>query len=379
MRGGGLKIGRVFGIPIYLHTSWFFIFFLITYSFAVEFSSLNPNWSETQRWTAGLLTSLLFFGSVLFHELSHSVVALRYRIPVKSITLFIFGGVASISRDPDRPGQEFLIAAAGPLSSFALAAGFWLLAAVSPSASIPYELGRSLRNINAGLAVFNLLPGFPLDGGRLLRSIVWGINKNYARATRIAARSGQVIAYLMIALGLFSVWQPSLLGGDMLGGLWLAFIGWFLLSAARSSYTQISVRGVLEGLRAADIMSAEMSTVGRDMSLEEYGQEVARTGRRAHLVVSDGQLVGLMTVEALQAVPREEWPMTSVQAVMVSRDRVQWAAPEEPAMELLDRMRRTEVDQMAVINDGNVVGLVTRDSVQRALEVRSEFAHPAGR
>jgi len=379
MRGGGLKIGRVFGIPIYLHTSWFFIFFLITYSFAVEFSSLNPNWSETQRWTAGLLTSLLFFGSVLSHELSHSVVALRYRIPVKSITLFIFGGVASISRDPDRPGQEFLIAAAGPLSSFALAAGFWLLAAVSPSASIPYELGRSLRNINAGLAVFNLLPGFPLDGGRLLRSIVWGINKNYARATRVAARSGQVIAYLMIALGLFSVWQPSLLGGDMLGGLWLAFIGWFLLSAARSSYTQISVRGVLEGLRAADIMSAEMSTVGRDMSLEEYGQEVARTGRRAHLVVSDGQLMGLMTIEALQAVPREEWPMTSVQAVMVSRDRVQWAAPEEPAVELLDRMRRTEVDQMAVINGGNVVGLVTRDSVQRALETRSDLARPAGR
>jgi Zn-dependent protease/CBS domain-containing protein len=379
MRGGGFKIGRVFGIPIFLHASWFFIFLLITYSMATEFSSVNPNWTDGQRWGLGLVTSLLFFGSVLFHELSHSVVALRYRIPVKSITLFIFGGVASIGRDPERPGQEFLIAAAGPASSYVLAAVFWLLTIASPTASMVNALGDSLWKINFGLATFNLVPGFPLDGGRLLRSIVWGITKDYGRATRFAARSGQAVAYGMIALGLWFAVRAYTAGGDVLGGLWLAFIGWFLLSAARASYAQINAQGVLEGLRAADLMTAEMSTIGRDMSLEEYAQEVARTGRRAHLVVTDAKLVGLMTLEALQSVPREEWGMTSVQAVMLPRDRLQWAAPDEPAMDLLERMRRAQVNQMAVITDGNVVGMVTRDSVQRALETRSDLARVTGR
>lgn len=208
---------------------------------------------------------------------------------------------------------------------------------------------------------------------------MWGITKDYARATRFAARSGQAIAYAMIALGLWLAIRAYEGNGDVLGGLWLAFIGWFLLSAARASYAQINAHGVLEGLRAADLMTSEMSTIGRDMSLEEYAQEVARTGRRAHLVVTDGQLVGLMTLEALQSVPREEWGMTSVQAVMLARDRLQWAAPDEPAMELLERMRRAQVTQMAVITNGSVVGMVTRDSVQRALETRSDLARITGR
>jgi Zn-dependent protease len=379
MRGGGIKIGRIFGIPIYLHSSWFLIFALITYSFAAEFAAANTNWTDGQRWMLGLVTSLLFFGSVLFHELSHSVVALRYRIPVNSITLFIFGGVARIARDPESPAQEFLIAAAGPLSSFALACGFWLLEAISSPATMPHELAISLWRINLGLAIFNLIPGFPLDGGRILRSIIWGINKDYTRATHFAARSGQAIAYGMIAVGIWISLRAYSDGGDILGGLWLAFIGWFLLTTARASYAQVAARGALEGLSAADIMTAEMTTVGRDMSLDEYAREVAGTGRRVHLVVSDGKLAGLMTLEALQTVPRDEWSMMSVQAVMLSRDTLEWAAPEEPAMELLDRMRRTEVDQMAVITGGNVVGLVTRDSVQRILQTRHDLARLAGR
>jgi CBS domain-containing protein len=295
--------------------------------------------------------------------------------------------VASIARDPERPGQEFLIAAAGPASSYFISGLFYLVAAATPSKSMPNTMGSWLSHVNLWLATFNLLPGFPLDGGRLLRSIVWGVTKNYARATRFAARSGQLIAYLMIARGISVVVAPAQFGSDVLGGVlgndvysgvWLALIGWFLLSAARSSYTQVSVRSVLEGLRAADIMTAEMSTVGRDMSVEEYAQEAARTGRRAHLVVTDGQLVGMMTLEALQTVPRDEWASTSVQAVMLGRDRLQWAPPEEPAMELLERMRRAEVNQMAVINGGNVVGMVTRDSVQRVLETRGDLARLTG-
>jgi Zn-dependent protease/predicted transcriptional regulator len=376
-RGAGLKIGRVLGIPIYLHSSWFLIFALITYSYAGEMAVSHAEWSDTQRWSVGILASLLFFGSLLFHELSHSVVALHYRIPVASITLFIFGGVARITREPDSAGQEFQIAAAGPLSSYLLAGFFFLLTIVTPNGTVLHTLGETLAWINVGLATFNLLPGFPLDGGRIFRSIVWGITKNYTRSTRIAARSGQGIAYGMMGLGLFMAVRAYSSGGDVVGGLWLSFIGWYLLTAAKQSYVQVEAHGALEGLHVADIMTAELPSVARDMTLEEYGQEVARTGRRAHLVVSDGQLAGLMTIEALQAVPREEWNMTSVQAVMLSREGLQWATPEEPAVELLARMSSANVDEMAVVSGGNLVGLVTRDSIVRVVQARMDLGHLA--
>jgi Zn-dependent protease/predicted transcriptional regulator len=379
MRGAGLKIGRILGIPIYLHSSWFLIFALITYSLGANFGSINPEWTAAQHWSLGLLTSLLFFGSVLFHELSHSAVAKHYRIPVASITLFFFGGIARISRDPERAGQEFLIAAAGPASSYVLAAGFWLLAISTPDRTTLNALGTWLAVTNGGLATFNLLPGFPLDGGRILRSIVWGITKDYSRSTRIAARTGQAIACGMIALGLWIAFLARSGGNNMLNGIWLVFIGWFLLSAARQSYAQVATRGALEGLRVADIMSAEMPTVGRDMSLEEYAREAARTGRRAHLVVSDGQFLGLMRVEALQGVPREEWPVTSVQAAMLSRDKLPWTGPEESVLDLLDRMRATDVDQIAVVTDGNLVGVVTRDSIARVVQTRTDLGQLTSR
>jgi len=374
-RGAGLKIGRVLGIPIYLHSSWFLIFALITYSYASEMALTHAEWSDPQRWSVGILASLLFFGSLLFHELSHSVVAMHYRIPVASITLFVFGGVARITREPDSAGQEFQIAAAGPLSSYLLSGCFFLLAWLAPHGSMLNTIGVTLGAINAGLATFNLLPGFPLDGGRIFRSIVWGITKNYTRSTRIAARSGQAIAYAMMALGIVTAvgkypWH------DPVGGVWLAFIGWYLLTAARQSYVQVEAHGALEGLRVSDIMTAELPSVARDITLEEYGQEVTRSGRRAHLVVSsDGQLAGLMTVEALQAVPRDEWHTTSVQAVMLSRDGLQWAAPEESALALLERMRNANVEEMAVVNGGNLVGLVTRDSITRVVQARVDLGH----
>ena len=374
-RGAGLKIGRVLGIPIYLHSSWFLIFALITYSYAGELALSHPEWSEPQRWSVGILASLLFFGSLLFHELSHSVVAMHYRIPVASITLFVFGGVARITREPDSAGQEFQIAVAGPLSSYLLSGGFFVLAAITAHGTVLNAVGETLAWINLGLATFNLLPGFPLDGGRIFRSIVWGITKNYSRSTRIAARSGQAIAYGMMGLGVLMAVRAYSSGGDIVGGLWLAFIGWYLLTAARQSYVQLEAHGALEGLRVADIMTAELPSVARDITLEEYGQEVARTGRRAHLVVSDGQLAGLMTIEALQAVPREEWNTTSVQAVMRSRDGLQCTAPEESATELLARMSNANVDEMAVVSGGNLVGLVTRDSIVRVVQARMDLGH----
>src|SRR5580704_13273597 len=202
MGGTGVKIGRILGIPIYIHTSWFLIFGLITYSFGSQFGGQHSTWTQQQIWGLALVTSALFFGSVVFHELSHSVVAMHYRIPVASITLFFFGGVARITREPDTAKQEFQIAFAGPLSSYFLAGAFYLLWRATPAGGMLHALSAILAAVNFMLATFNLLlPGFPLDGGRILRSIVWGITKDYKRSTRIAARGGQVVAYGMMGMG----------------------------------------------------------------------------------------------------------------------------------------------------------------------------------
>ena len=261
---------------------------------------------------------------------------------------------------------------AGPLSSFFLAGGFWLVGHEAGTNAILTTLAGSLALINFWLAVFNLVPGFPLDGGHIFRAIVWGFSKDYARSTRAAARSGQVIGYGMIALGAGAAlrnYQP--LGGPI-GGLWLAFIGWFILSAAKQSQAQVEARGALEGLRVADIMTPELHTVGREISLEDYAREMVRTGRRAHLVVAGDQLVGLVTAEALNTVPQQDWDVTSVQAVMLPKTKLHWAAPEEPALSLLDRMRTVGMQQMPVIAGGSVVGIVTRDSILRVLQSRHE-------
>jgi len=374
--GSGLRIARIFGIPIYLHASWFIIFVLITFSLATQFKGEHPHWSVAQHWSLGILTSLLFFASVLLHELGHSVVALHYRIPVVSITLFIFGGVARISREPARARDEFNIAVAGPVVSYLLAGGFWLLARVFPSSEMLGALATWLARINFFLATFNLLPGFPLDGGRIFRALVWGVTGSYTRATRFASRGGQLLAYLMIVTG---IWQS--LTSSFVSGLWLAFIGWFLLSAAQESYVQVAIRRALKGLSAADIMSEELPTVSRSISLEDYVHEMLRTGRRCHLVMDNGQLLGMMTVHALNRVPREEWAGTSVQAVMLPREQIRSASAEEPVLALLERMQREDINQMPVLagsTPGQVVGIITRESILRVIQTRTEVGELAG-
>jgi Zn-dependent protease len=381
MRKEGIRIGQVYGIPIYLHTSWFIIFGLLALSFVSKFDALQLNIPTSRLWGLGLMTSALFFGSLVFHEIAHSMVAKHYKIPVVSITLFVFGGVSRIGREPARALEEFNISVAGPLSNFALGGGFWLIARQAGSNAILNTLAGSLAWINFGLALFNLIPGFPLDGGHIFRAIVWGFNKDYSRSTRIAAISGQVVAYVMIGLGAVMALTNFVVldMGGPIGGLWLAFIGWFMLSAAKQSQAQVEARGALEGLRVADIMTPELHTVGREISLEDYAREMVRTGRRAHLVVAGDQLVGLITAEALNSVPQQDWDVTSVQAVMLPKTKLHWAAPEEPALSLLDRMRTIGMQQMPVIAGGNVVGIVTRDSILRVLQSRHEVGTLAGR
>jgi Zn-dependent protease/CBS domain-containing protein len=377
-RGAGFRIARVFGIPIYLHSSWFLVFALITLSLAGGFAAENRDWTTGQQWAVGVLASLLFFGSVVFHELSHSVVALHYKIPVDSITLFVFGGVARITRDPLRAWHEFLIAAAGPLSSCVLAGGFYLLQISSPMGSVRYEVGEWLSLVNFSLALFNLIPGFPLDGGRILRSILWGATGNFPRSTRIASRTGEAIGFLMIAFGVGAALFGRRAGFGVFEGLWIAFIGWFLLNMARQSYAQVQTQGTLAGLTVADIMVPDAPTVPRDLSLEEYSHEVARSKSRTHLVVADGHLAGLMTLDALKAVPQSEWTGTSVQAVMLPRDRVYWTTPQETALALMERMRNDGLQEVAVVDNERVVGLVTLDSVAQAVQIRAELNRSPG-
>ncbi len=313
------------------------IFVLITMSLAMQFTQEHPQWTSVQHWAVGIATSLLFFASVVFHELSHSMVARIYKIRVISITLFVFGGVARIGREPAKAIQEFNIAIAGPIASLFLAAGFYSLTLFFPYAQMTGALAAWLWQTNAALALFNLLPGFPLDGGRIFRAIVWGVTKDFSRATKVAGTSGKVVAYGMIVFG---AWYA--MRGQWTSGLWLAFIGWFLLNAAQESVAQVAIRETLSGLHAADVMSHEVPTVPRNMSLEEYGQEVARTGRRCH-----------------------------------PRDKILWSRPGEPLLGLLERLVSADVNQMPVVsdaeNDGaHIIGMITRDSILRVMQARSE-------
>ncbi len=369
----GLKIGRILGIPIYLHASWVIIFFLVTFQLAIQFTQEHPRWSATQHWTVGIVTSLLFFASVLFHELAHSVVAQYYKIQVVSITLFIFGGVARIGREPSKAIQEFNIAVAGPLASFFLYGVFYGLTRIFPYSEMLGALAAWLAFINVRLASFNLIPGFPLDGGRIFRAIVWGSTKNYVRATRIAGTSGKLVAYGII---LYGAWHA--MRGEWSAGLWLVFIGWFLLNAAQESVAQVAIRETLAGLSAADVMSHEVPAVEGHITLEEYGAEVLRTGRRCHLVLNDGRLAGMMNVHTLNAVPRNEWAHNSVQSAMIPREKILWTSPDEPLLRLLERLLSADVNQMPVVSGSGdsapqIVGMVTRDSILRVMQTRSEL------
>jgi Zn-dependent protease/predicted transcriptional regulator len=373
----GFRVGRILGIPIFIDYSWVIIFALITFSLSTQFAKEHPKWTSAQTWGVGLVTSLLFFGSVVFHELAHSVVAQRYKIRVLSITLFIFGGLARIARDPSSAKQEFNIAIAGPISSGFLALFFWGIAQVFPNQELVVAGCEQLYVTNAMLALFNLLPGFPLDGGRVFRALVWGVTKDFTRATRAAGMSGKLIAYALILVGI---------GGAVTshwGLIWFGFIGWFLLNSAQASVALVTIRETLTGLSATDVMSHEVPTIPGNMSLEEYGSEVLRTGRRVHIVTSDDRLVGLMNVAALNTVPRDEWDMNSVQAVMVPREKILWAAPEEPLQRLLERLISADVNQMPVVShseDGaaHIVGLVTREAILRVIQTRSELGAALG-
>jgi Zn-dependent protease/CBS domain-containing protein len=367
---GSLALGRTAGIEIRVHYTWLIAFALITYSLAVGlFPDLIPGRSQALYWLVGATAALLLFGSVLVHEMCHSLVAKSRGIPVSSITLFIFGGVSNIQQEPENPGQEFLIAVVGPVSSLVLAAVCWGLLQMSGGAAAPIQaLLVYLALINFVLGVFNLLPAFPLDGGRVLRAIIWAITGDLYRATNWAAGIGQVFAFLLIILGILQIF-----GGNFLGGIWIAFIGWFLNGAAESSRRQTVVRESFRGVRVAQLMTPNPPIVSPMLPIQAFVSDYAlRRGTRALLVGQGGQLVGIVTLTDLHKLPADRWGEANVGQLM-TRAPLITVGPNADLQSALRQMDEHDLNQLPVVEDGQVIGLLTRANVIRYLRLRDEL------
>jgi Zn-dependent protease/predicted transcriptional regulator len=369
---GSLQLGRIIGIPIRLHVSWFLIAILITWTLAAGyFPQEYPGWSATTYWLVGAVTAVLFFASVLIHELGHSVLALREKVPVKGITLFIFGGVAEIGREPPTAGAEFRIAIAGPLSSLGLAALFsGLGATLTDSAALAAPLAY-LGRINLLLAVFNMIPGFPLDGGRVLRAALWAFGGSFERATKWASRAGRVVAYGFILVGASQI----LLGGGLLNGLWIAFIGWFLNNAAESSYQQVRLRDMLRGVKASSVMTQECMTVPSSLGVDRLVEDhVLSEGQRCFFVADNGSMEGLITLHNLRTVPAEQRQGLTTAQVMTRIDGLLRAHPEDDVWRVLQQMDENDVNQVPVMDNGSFLGMITRERLLHDIRLRAELS-----
>ena len=365
---GSFRIGKIAGIEIDINWSWIVILALLTVSLASGwFPQLYPGWSTATYWVVSLISALLLFVSVLLHELAHSLVARRNGLTVKNITLFIFGGVSNIEQEPKSPGVEFWMALVGPLTSLLIGAVCSLLLLPLRGTHSPLEgILFYLAVTNILLGLFNLIPGFPLDGGRVLRAIVWKITDNLQTATRVASLSGQIIAYLFILGGVWLIF-----GGDVLDGVWFGFIGWFLLSAAQSANTQGTLQSVLRGVTVAEVMNPTPPTVPATISLQDLVDEYFLPhGLRCALVTQGEQLVGMITLNDIRHVPREQWASTPVERAMVPVERLHVVTPQQSLNEVLPLMAGRDVNQLPVVQNGIPAGIVSRDAIMRYLEVR---------
>jgi Zn-dependent protease/predicted transcriptional regulator len=375
-----IKLGRVFGVRIGLHYSWFIIAFLIGLSLASHFRTTNPQWGGGVIWATAILAGALFFAALIAHELSHAAVAKARGLPVRSITLFALGGVAQVEKEPADAKTEFWMGIAGPITSALI--GFLLLGVARalgwtqeagtlvPTAETPLvAMLVWLGYINIMLAVFNMIPGFPLDGGRVLRAVLWWTTGDAARATRSAAWIGQLVALGFIALGILQFF-----GGAGFGGLWIAFIGWFLLDAARASYAQVAIAEGLRGVRVRDVMETDCSVVqGRESLQTLVDEHLLRTGRRCFLVVDDGRVAGLLTPHEIKDVERARWPATTVESVMRPLEDLRTVEPDTPVLEALQAMGRENVNQLPVVSGGRLEGMISRGHLVRLLETRAEL------
>jgi Zn-dependent protease len=365
-----VPLGRILGIPIGLDYSWFLIFVLLTWMLGGSYYPAEfKNWPPLLYWFMGAVTAIMLFVSVLLHELGHSVVAIRYKIPVRSITLFIFGGVARIGAEPPSAIAEFWIAVAGPVVSLALAIFFSALKPVTSGIEPLLGLVKYLAYINFALVIFNLIPGYPLDGGRVFRAIVWAVTKNMRRATLTAANVGRVFGFLFILAG---VWR--IFSGDFGGGLWIAFIGWFLDNAASAQIQQVMFQGLLAGHRVAQAMSSHCVAIPAEVMLQQLVDEhILSGGQRCFLVNRGSDTVGLITLHRIREVPRTEWQTTSAAQAMLPLDKLMRISPDKELWTALQQMDRNGVNQLPVMTDNQVIGMLSREDVITFLRTVKEL------
>jgi Zn-dependent protease/predicted transcriptional regulator len=365
-----IKLGRIFGIEIGIHSSWFLIAFLIVFSLASQFRQANRQWGTNTIIAMALLTGGLFFVSLLLHELAHSVFAKSHGIPVREITLFALGGVSQIEKNPTSARTEFWMAFVGPLTSAVIGGVCLAVRGLAGKPSDPaYAMFSWLGYINLGLAVFNFIPGYPLDGGRILRAALWWRNGDAERSTRAAARTGQVVGMFFIAWGIVQFFA-----GAGFGGLWMAFIGWFLLQAAGESYLEVGVTRVLSGVTVKDLMSRDCPEVDGNDNIQTFVEEkLLRSGNRCFVVLSGGELAGLVTPHEVKTVDRARWPYTTLYDIMRPVEELHTVRPETPLKSALEIMSRENLNQLPVVANGHFEGLLTRAQVLSYLHNRMEL------
>jgi Zn-dependent protease/predicted transcriptional regulator len=387
---GGFRVARLFGINIFIDWSWIFIFLLVTWNLAYYvFPALHPNWDMSLTLILSVTASLLFFASVLAHELAHSLVAKAKGLPVRRITLFIFGGAADIGREPPSAGSEFLIAIVGPITSVVLGAlflfsGAFVINGAALTGGTPFEILTAmgplgtlfiwLGSINILLGVFNMVPGFPLDGGRVLRSIFWAITRNLKKATRWATFIGQLVAWGFIVTGLFMVFgfEVPIFGTGIIGGLWLAFIGWFLNNAATASYQHVVVQDMLDGVPVYRLMRHNFRGVESYIPLSDLVYEnMIGSDDSTFPVMEDERLIGLISMEDVKKVNRENWDRVVVKDIMTPVEKLETISPREDAKEALDKLTRKDVQQLPVVYGGELVGLLRQKDIMRWLQLQS--------
>jgi Zn-dependent protease len=389
----GFRLGKFFGVNVNIDWSWLLIFTLVSWSLAATFSQVHPEWTTATRLGLAIIAALLFFLSVLLHELAHSLVANARKHPVRSITMFLFGGVSNIQKEPTTPWDEFIITIVGPLTSFILGFMFIVLGAGGAilnginnvSAANPLQmLSRMgplstifvwLGSVNILLGIFNLIPGFPLDGGRVLRSILWGLTNNLVKATRWSAWVGQLVAWGLILSGIAMIFgtRIPLLGTGVFNGMWIIFMGWFLQNAAAQSYRRVLVQDVLEDVPVKKMMLTDLPAVPANITAEALvNNHIVGSDNRDFLVSEDGQPVGLVTVDDIRKLSPETRHSTLLREIMTPSQKLEVVAPEANVSEAFDRLQNQNIPELLVMHGNNIVGLLRRKDIIRWLELQSQ-------
>jgi Zn-dependent protease/predicted transcriptional regulator len=368
-----IKLFKVFGIEIRLDYSWFIIFALFAYFFGfIYFPSVLPGLNKGLLALITIVTVILFFTSLLIHEMSHSLVARRKGTSVERITLFLFGGMAQIEKEPETPYSEFIMAIAGPAASFVVAAIFGVIWFFAKNIALVREPVGYLAIINIVLGVFNILPGYPLDGGRILRSIIWKTTGNLERATFIASTTGRVIGFVIMAVGIFFIFM-----GNFLNGIWLAFIGWFIQSSAQMGYRQLIFETSIKGIKVRDVMNENIVNVTKDINIQDLVDDYFMKYRFGRFPVIEDEktqrFIGVISLHDIKGVSKEEWPEVKVGDIVKS---VSESEKVDMSMEISDaikKMGKNDLGHLVVVSGDKLRGIITKSDVMRFIKIRSEF------